>query len=524
MPSPDRTSRKPTQEQWARSAQGAKLKRVMRIWARLGPRYMPFADVATPDLPLGRLLRLSLFQISVGLTMVMLVGTLNRVMIVELDVPATVVGIMIALPLLFAPFRTLVGYKSDIHRCEIGWRRVPFIWKGSLLQFGGFAFMPFALLVLAGKGQADSAPVWIGQASAALAFLLVGAGAHIVQTAGLALATDLTPPESHPRVVGLMYVMLLIGTIASALVLGSALADFSPGRLVQVVQSAAVICIGLNVIAMWRQETRQPLRGMQRPSTDPTFRESWARFCQGGNALRRLAIVGLGTMAFGMADVLLEPYGGEVLRWSVAATTTLTALLGVGGLLGFVFASHALGPGSDPYRMALNGAMVGVPAFVLVIIAAPFGFDGAFLAGNFLIGFGAALFGHATLTVTMNLAPKSQAGLALGAWGAVQATAAGVAMALGGMLRDLVKAAVGAGGELWGFTAAAGGYVAVYGLEIVLLLATIAATLPLVRRAKPRQACHAQTEGLHGCGREPGNSRHHGKNELGDQHGATLDP
>ena len=457
----------------------------MRAWASLGPRYMPFADVATPDLPLGRLLRLSLFQISVGMTLVLLVGTLNRVMIVELGVPATVVGVMIALPLLFAPFRALVGHRSDTHRCELGWRRVPFIWKGSLLQFGGFAFMPFALLVLAGKGQADTAPLWVGHASAGLAFLLVGAGAHIVQTAGLALATDLTPPESHPRVVGLMYVMLLAGMIASALIFGAALADFSPARLVQVIQSAAVAAVVLNVVAMWRQETRRPLRGAEPRAPDPTFRESWARFCRGEHALRRLAIVGLGTMAFGMADVLLEPYGGQVLQWSVAATTTLTALLAVGGLLGFVFASHALGPGSDPYRLTLNGALVGVPAFALVVLAAPFQLDGAFLVGNFLIGFGAAVFGHATLTATMSLAPKSQAGLALGAWGAVQATAAGIALALSGALRDAVNAAIGASGELWGITAAAGGYVAVYGLEIVLLLATIAATLPLIRRAAP---------------------------------------
>ncbi len=459
----------------------------MRAWMSLGPRYMPFADVATPDLPLGRLLRLSLFQISVGMTLVLLVGTLNRVMIVELGVSATVVGVMIALPLLFAPFRALVGHKSDTHRCELGWRRVPFIWKGTLLQFGGFAFMPFALLVLAGKGHADTAPLWIGHASAALAFLLVGAGAHIVQTAGLALATDLTPPESHPRVVGLMYVMLLVGMIASALIFGAALADFSPDRLVQVIQSAAVACVVLNVVAMWRQETRRRARGARALGPDPTFRESWTRFCQGEYAVRRLVIVGLGTMAFGMADVLLEPYGGQVLQWSVAATTTLTALLAIGGLLGFAFASYALGPGSDPYRLTLNGAIVGVPAFALIIAAAPFGLDGAFLLGNFLIGFGAAVFGHATLTATMKLAPKDQAGLALGAWGAVQATAAGLAMALSGTVRDLVNAAIDTGQEIWGVAGAATGYIAVYGLEIALLLVTIAATLPLIRRVEPEK-------------------------------------
>ncbi|MEM8573865.1 MAG: PucC family protein [Pseudomonadota bacterium] len=457
--------------------------RLAATWASLGPRYLPFADVATPDLSLARLFRLSLFQISVGMTLVLLVGTLNRVMIVELGLPATVVGVMIALPLLFAPFRALIGHKSDTHRCELGWRRVPFIWKGTLLQFGGFAIMPFALLVLAGLGEAQHAPIWIGHVAAALAFLLVGAGAHIVQTAGLALATDLTPPESHPKVVGLMYVTLLLGMMVSALIFGMALTDFSPGRLVQVIQGAAVCAIVLNAAAMWKQEPRRRRQSHAIQAPDPTFRESWERFCESEHAIRRLVIVGLGTMAFGMSDVLLEPYGGQVLSWSVAATTKLTALLALGGLLGFVFASHALRPGSNAYSLAQTGALIGLPAFGLVIVAGPFGLDGLFLIGNLLIGFGAAIFGHATLTATMNNAPKEQAGLALGAWGAVQATAAGVALALSGTIRDLTNLAVGVQGEMLGIASVAIGYITVYALEITLLVITIIALFPLMYRA-----------------------------------------
>ena len=117
-------------------------------WTRLGPRFLPFADAATPELPLGRLLRLSLFQVSVGMAVVLLTGTLNRVMILELGVPAWLVALMVSLPLVFAPFRALVGFRSDTHRSLLGWRRVPYIWAGTLLQFGGFAIMPFALLVL----------------------------------------------------------------------------------------------------------------------------------------------------------------------------------------------------------------------------------------------------------------------------------------------------------------------------------------------------------------------------------------
>ncbi|MFZ5739101.1 BCD family chlorophyll transporter-like MFS transporter [Rhodopseudomonas thermotolerans] len=459
--------------------------KMMKVWGSLGPRFLPFADAATPDLPLTRLLRLSLFQVAVGMSLVLLVGTLNRVMIVELNVPASIVGIMVSLPLIFAPFRALIGFKSDIHKSALGWRRVPFLYKGTMVQFGGLAILPFALLVLSGGGDAGQAPVWVGQVAAAAAFLLIGAGVHTTQTVGLALATDLAPPESRPKVVGLMYTMLMFGMIASAIIFGMLLADFSPGRLIQVIQGSAVVTIVLNGIASWKMEARRrdnPNQATAHPDAPSGgFRESWEAFIHGPNAMRRLIAVGFGTMAFSMEDVLLEPYGGQILNLSVGDTTKLTAALAVGGLLGFGYASRVLSRGADPFRMASFGALVGIPAFLAVIFSASLSSTMAsalvFGFGTLMIGFGAGLFGHGTLTATMNAAPKDQVGLALGAWGAVQASAAGVAIALGGILRDLVTAYAPQG---WG--GAAAGYHFVYYLELVLLIATLVTMFPLTRR------------------------------------------
>lgn len=438
--------------------------------SQLAPRFLPFADAASADLPLSRLLRLSLFQISVGMAMVMLVGTLNRVMIVELNVPATLVSFMVALPLLVAPFRALIGFRSDNHRSQLGWRRVPFIWMGSLLQFGGFSIMPFALLVLAGAGQSSQAPAWVGLLGAAGAFVLVGIGMHTVQTAGLALATDLAPVESQPKVVGLMYVMQLVGMMGSALMLGHLLQDYSHGQLIRVVQAVAVLTLVLNVVALWKQEARSRLHKPGTP-VELNFQQAWQLFCEGPDTLRRLLAVGLGTMAFTMEDVLLEPYGGEILGLSVSTTTLLTATLAFGGLIGFAWASRVLSCGTCAYRMASWGAWVGVPAFVCVILSAPLGSLAIFALGIFLIGLGGGLFAHGTLTATMQLAPPAQTGLAMGAWGAVQASAAGVGMALGGLLRDAV--ALGSSSVL--------GYGAVYSVEIILLVLTLWAIHPLQR-------------------------------------------
>ncbi|MCG6885372.1 MAG: PucC family protein [Silicimonas sp.] len=442
--------------------------------ASVGPEYLPFADVATEAVPLSRLLRLALFQVTVGAALVLLVGTLNRVMIVELEVPATLVAGMLALPLLFAPFRTWIGHRSDQHRSALGWRRVPYIWKGTMYQFGGFAIMPFALLVLSGFGEAVDAPRWIGLSSAGLAFLLVGAGLHMVQTAGLALATDLVREEDHPKVVGLMYVMLLFGMVVSALVYGALLEVYSPGRLVQVIQGTAVLTIALNLFALWKQEPRdRELAQKMDTQRHVPFAEAWAGLVERPGMLRLMALIGLGTFGFGMADVLLEPYGGQALGFTVAETTRLTALFATGTLVGFGIASRVLSGPMDAVSLGRIGALVGIPGFVAIILASQGGGSLVFLAGVLATGLGAGLFGHATLTATIRAAPPGRIGLALGTWGAVQATCAGIGVALAGIVRDIIVQMPALGG-----LSPHAPYNYVFAIEIAFLLLALLLAVP----------------------------------------------
>ena len=452
---------------------------VLHRLATIGPRYLPFADVASDRVPLSRLLRLSLFQVTVGMALVLLVGTLNRVMIVELSVPASLVGTMLALPIIFAPFRALIGFKSDTYKSALGLRRLPYIWKGTLYQFGGFAIMPFALLVLSGYGEAFDAPRWIGCSSAGLSFLLVGAGVHMVQTVGLALATDLVDEANQPKVVGLMYVMLLFGMVLSAIIYGTMLESYSPGRLIQVIQGTAVVTVALNFLAMWKQEARDRVRAQAMASApDTSFRDAWAQLMQNAGMLRLLIVIALGTFGFGMADVLLEPYGGEALGLSVASTTKLTALLAGGTLLGFGIASRTLSNGGMPSVTSMTGALIGIPGFAAIIFSAYGGGTAAFLAGTLMIGIGAGLFGHSTLTATMRAAPKDKVGLALGAWGSVQATAAGIGMALAGWVRDLIVALPADGNGLSVETP----YNVVFSMEMAFLVMAVLILYPLAGR------------------------------------------
>jgi BCD family chlorophyll transporter-like MFS transporter len=458
--------------------------KVARVWQILGPRFLPFADAASAELPLPRLLRLSLFQVSVGMAGALLVGTLNRVMIVELGVAAWLVAAMVALPLLVAPWRALVGFRSDTHVSALGWRRVPYLWFGTLLQFGGLAIMPFALLILGGDTHG---PAWVGTVAAALAFVMVGAGLQTTQTAGLALATDLAPADTRPRVVALMYVMLLVGMLLGSLAFGALLQQFSQMRLIQVVQGAAMLTVALNIVALWKQEPRDPNRTRRIAAEPEDFRTAWAAFAARGPARRFLVALGLGTAAFNMQDVVLEPYGATVLGLAVGDTSLLTALLAAGALAGFALAARRLQQGADPQRLAAAGTLLGVVAFAAVIFAAPLQSGALFRSGAVLIGFGGGLFSVSMLVAAMELA-EAHRGLALGAWGAVQATAGGAAIALGGALRDGVSVLASAGALGPALNDPSVGYSVVYHLEIGLLFATLVAIGPLVRRLATKPA------------------------------------
>lgn len=444
----------------------------------MGAAWMPFADSASDGLPLGQLMRLSLFQISVGMAQVLLLGTLNRVMIVELSVSAMVVAALISLPVLVAPFRALLGHRSDTHRSAIGWKRVPYLWFGSLWQMGGLAVMPFALIVL--SGDQVHGPAWAGEVLAALAFIMTGLGMHMTQTAGLALAADRASDDTRPRVVALLYIMYLAGMGISALIVGFLLRDFDPITLVRVVQGCGAMTMVLNIIALWKQEKVRPMSAAERAEPRPGFGAAWARLAAEPGVLRLLGVVAVGTLAFNMQDVLLEPYGGQVLGLSVGQTTLLTATWSLGALLGFLWSARDLARGADAFRLVGRGALIGVGAFSAVIFAGPLESALLFHLGAAGIGLGGGIFGIGTLTAAMTLPSRAASGLALGAWGAAQATAAGLAIFVGGALRDGVAEAASAG-MLGSLGDASLGYSFVYHTEIGLLFLTLVILGPLVR-------------------------------------------
>ena len=454
-----------------------------------GTRFMPFADAASAELPMARLLRLSLFQVVIGMVTALLVGTLNRVMIVELHVSAWWVALAVAIPMVFAPLRTLIGYRSDTHPSALGLRRIPFMWTGTLLLFGGLSIMPFALLLLS---EPDSANLWVGQVGAFLAFVMVGTGIQVTQTAGMALAHDLATPEKRPRVVALLYSMLLVGMIASSCLFGLVLDNFSAQKLIQMVQGCAVMVAVLNLASLWKQEARQDKRGRREAGG---FAQSWRTLMTQPQMRRFLWTLGLGTFAFNMQDIVLEPYAAEILHLDVGMTSTLTALSAGGALLAFMLSARWLSGGLHACRLASMGVVLGLPAFAMVIFSGPLEATWLFRAGVALIGLSGGLFSVGMLVAAMGMGHAVDggrlSGLVVGTWGAVQATSAGAAMALGGALRDGVSmlAMSGAMGEA--LISPITAYSFVYHLEIYLLFVVLVALGPMLRASRSTPVPHA---------------------------------
>lgn len=411
-----------------------------------------------------RVLRLGLFQFGMGLSLAPLTGTLNRVLINELAIPAVAVGLLIALHYFVSPARVLIGFRSDVDRAAGRWR-TPYLVFGAMLTYGGLATAPFSLILLSGDGKITFA---IALAICLVIFLAYGIGVNIVETIYLAMVSDITPPHERGRVLGVLWIMLVLGTIVSSILMGQLLVDYSHYRLIQVMQGSALLFIFLTFVALFGQERLKPNGELADVSEPVRVRETLGeslRMLLNQRPLRNLFIVlFLATLGFATHDVLLEPYGGQVLGMSVAATTQLTALWGGGMLLAIAAAAILLWRGRSAIMLIGGGCLVGALGFLTVALAGNGALVDLFRSGVVLIGMGRGLLIVGGLALVMALVDRNHAGLFLALWGITQALAQGFGTIGAGLARDLVQAVTGN---------VALGYISVYFTSLGLLTVTL---------------------------------------------------
>jgi len=418
---------------------------------------------------------------------VIFVGLLNRVMLTELGFPGLLVGGALAFEQLVAPARILFGQLSDAHAWG-GRHRTPYIWLGTTL-FCGFAVLtvPMIFRLHSSLMAGQSGPIVLGVAALCGLSACYGLSVSLATTPYLALVIDLTDEVERPRAVGLIWCLLTVGIVVGAIASAISLkgldgitdpAALEPALLGFMVKVAAAVLV-LTVLATWGMEPPRQAATLSRAADREdaiTLAVAWRLITSSRQVLVFFCFLLAFTLAVFLQDPILESYGAEVFGLPIAATAGLSAIWGVGTLVGLLLAGFVLVPRLGKFRCAHLGCQL-ILASLLLLVAVGFSGDPQLLR-LVLFGFGLAsgIGTNATLVLMLDLTLPQVAGTFVGVWGLAQAYSRAAGKLLGGGLLDLARSLNPAGGPLSAFAA------------VLLVEAAIAVVaLVLLRRVNPRQ-------------------------------------
>ncbi len=402
------------------------------------------------------LIRLAGYPIGLGLTSVLVGGTLNRVMIVELGLPASLVGLFFTIPLLISPLRIWLGYRSDGYTLW-GLRREPYVVLGSLLAGMG-------LVAATGLALGSTATLLV------MAGMVLAMGAHhlgrnLASNTFEALLTDKFTEHRRTQAMTGFKIAMFVGIMGGAMGLGRMMETYSAARLMGVVTGGAALSFILSWAATAGQEPRTAAQSAaaERARATPfwqTLRTVVLGDAQVGRFFVCMVLIMVGTQA---QDVILEPFGALVLGMSVGETTRLTALWGAGTVLAMAAAGMWLIKVVGYAPVTRVGLWINAGVFAGLILSGWLGHTALFQGLVFALGLGTGLASAGLLSAIVHFATAVRAGLLMSVWGLTH----NLGRAIGSVL---------SGGAVDGITRLAGGdalvaYGAVFAIEGVLLLA-----------------------------------------------------
>jgi BCD family chlorophyll transporter-like MFS transporter len=373
-------------------------------------------------------LQLGLIHVAVAMTLVPINSTLNRVMIKELGISATLVALFVSLPYLFSPTQIAIGSYAD-HHPWWGRRRTPYILLGLLLCVGGAILSPYAAFVLAADRQA-------GLVLCILAFGAWGMGYNLAAVSYLSLASELSGEKGRARTIATMWFMMIVSIILTAVAVSRIVDPFSPAALVRAFWLVGATALLLGVIGLIRLEERFVPGDTQTPK-----RYSWATLLRmiTGNRQATLFFCYLILLLAAILgqDILLEPFGGEAFGMTVTATTRITAVWGVCFLVALLAASTLEGRlgKRNVARLGAWGALIGL---VFIALSGLLTRQDVFYGGVVLLGLGSGLSTVANLSLMLDMTTAGNVGLFIGAWGVSSALARWMGSIMGGAVRDIV--------------------------------------------------------------------------------------
>lgn len=398
-------------------------------------------------------IRLGLLHVAVAITFVLINGVLNRVMIHDLNILASLVAVLVVLPYLLSPLQVWVGQHSDTHPIA-GYRRTPYILLGLLLCIGGMVLTPHAAMRMP---EHLVAGILLG----AMAFGAWGIGYNLAVVGYLSLASDLSEEHQRSRTIAIMWFMMIVSIIATAIIAGRALAQYDAARLVYVFNTGGLIALGIAALGLVGLEPRGNL-----PAAQSRASQRAALRAVLGNAQARRFFVYLILMLAAILgqDILLEPYGAQAFGMTVAQTTQLTATWGGATLIALLLQGLVLSRWLSKKTGAVLGALLATAGLLLIAGSGLLSMQALFVPGVFTLGFGTGIATSTNLGLMLDMTTPEQVGLFIGAWGLADALARGAGMLLGGVLRDLVTAATGNGSS---------GYIAVFLIEAMMLACSL---------------------------------------------------
>ncbi len=371
------------------------------------------------------IVRLGLVQTALGAIVVLMTSTINRVMVVELALPALVPGLLVASHYAVQIFRPAWGYGSDL-----GGRRTPWIVGGmATLALGAFGAAIGTALA------ATSRP--LGLSIAALAFLLVGMGAGSAGTSVLALLASRVEPHRRAAAASSVWMMMILGFALSAPLAGRFLDPFSNTRLIEVTATVCVVAFTISALAVWGVESPATLaQGEHSARRRPwSFLQALAAVWREPTARGFTIFIFVSMLAYGAQELLIEPFAGLVFGMTPGSTTKLAGIQHSGVLIGMlsiaVVTSTIGGPVLGSLRLwtfvgcAASAASLGAIAASGLLALGP----DAFRVAVFALGLSNGCYAVAAIGTMMGLAnagANSREGTRMGLWGAAQAIAYGL--------------------------------------------------------------------------------------------------
>lgn len=404
---------------------------------------------------LRKRLQLGLIHVAVAITLVPINSTLNRVLIKEMAVSATLVAILAILPYLFSPIQVWIGSFSDRHPIA-GYRRTPYILFGLLLCVLGVALSPQVAFVLEQNRL-------LGTLLGILVFGAWGMGYNFSAVSYLSLASEISGEKGRGRTIAVMFVMMIIGIIFTALTVSNLVDPYTPAALQNafLVVAAAALVLGLiGILKLEERVTSASLPNAENYSWGQMFmtimQNRQATFFFWYLVILLAALLG--------QDILLEPFGAEAFDMSVKTTTRITSIWGACNLLMLVLAGILEGRVHKKI-VARWGGWLTLFGFLLILSSGLMRNAGVFYGGVILLGSGTGLATVSNLSLMLDMTTPANVGLYVGAWGMANALSRLIGTLLSGVVRDVVTQVS---------QSPLSGYLTVFGIEAFFVAVSLA--------------------------------------------------